>query len=101
MAMSHDRVRFTLTCKYNEREPTIRAAQRAFGLDHEAVSNILDQNCGGGGVVICRPSQFGRFIVYRVNEGVGCNRIKELNPSLILMPNSTVTDVSCNPADSD
>jgi len=97
--MSHDRIEFTLTCHGRELEATAKAAARAFGLTPNQATRALLANCESGTRVRCRPSQFGRFIVFRVEEGVECNRVKELSPEILKAPPPVDMDVSSNPAE--
>ncbi|UQS95119.1 hypothetical protein Pam3_48 [Pseudanabaena phage Pam3] len=94
MTMSRDRVRFTFTDSPAAASPNLRAAVRAFGITSEQASAIFRQ----AGQIVCRPSQFGRFIIYRVEEGLSCNRIQVLSPHLFTpQEGPAVTDVSLNP----
>jgi hypothetical protein len=91
MSMSNDRIEFTLRSDDRQQDPTVRAAMKAFGMDRsEALKLIVSE-----GLVRCRPSQFGRFIVYRIQEGVSCNRVLELKPRIVPVPcERKFTDVS-------
>ncbi|RWM32611.1 MAG: hypothetical protein EOR77_21515 [Mesorhizobium sp.] len=56
--MNRDRVRFTLP---NDGANTARAAQRAFGLTCSQAYHAVHVKQ----TIICRPSQFARFLIYR------------------------------------
>lgn len=87
VAVSKDRVRFHLAphmlqkgkCGYSN------VMERAFGLKRRSLSH--DLICSGV-TIICRPSQFARFMIYR-NDAIqagnirGCNTFSEMNPELI------------------
>lgn len=46
-----------------------------------------------GWTIICRPSQFARFTVYRYEAGF-CNTIRELDPTRFIPSEKLITDVS-------
>lgn len=95
MAMSRDRVEFTL---YPDTDtPTLRAFKAAFGMDIPAARPL---DWGTGSVtIICRPSQFARFLIYRNDYG-GVNGFKCLNPKLVpARPVLPVYDVSAHSAE--
>ncbi|RWN60191.1 hypothetical protein [Mesorhizobium sp.] len=59
--MIHDRVRFTLSDIDKNHAAIARAAQRAFGLTcSQAYHAVRTEQ-----TIICRPSQFARFLIYR------------------------------------
>ena len=94
MPMSKDRIEFTAYAHKGSDRIVANAMVRAFGMTQgDALSAILK-----GKTIICRPSQFGRFIVYRIEEGVEVNQIKMLNPRII-QPIEAPIDVSKNPAE--
>jgi hypothetical protein len=95
--MSTDRIEFVLTSATKERDATARAAKRAFGMVYSQAFALLTNNDDVGTKMRCRPSQFGRFIVFRIEEGVGCNRVAELKPKIIPGETDCVLDVSKNP----
>ena len=90
MSMSNDRIRFEFTPRH-WKTPALRKAsqkvlQQAFDISYQESNNLIVKNpCGF--TIICRPSQFGRFIVFRNNECGGkegfTNEIKSLEPVLI------------------
>lgn len=73
--MSRDRVRFIIP---NDGPNTARAAQRAFGLTCSQAYNAVRTEQ----TIICRPSQFARFLIYRG----GAHNFKQLNVELIPAP---------------
>jgi hypothetical protein len=91
MSMSRDRVRFTIDAFCDN--ATRDAFKKAFGA-------ALLQKFGPvtTTTVICRPSQFARFMIYR-NDFGGKNSFKELKPELFNPePQPDLIDVSGNPA---
>ena len=90
MAMSRDRIRFFLSPRYYQgranncnnmnREDMITVFERAFNVPSCETRNMLKKNPEGFQIV-CRPSQFARFIYYRNDLG-GVNGIKDLNIEL-------------------
>lgn len=92
--MSRDRVHFTLDT-YGLDLQTRTAFKRAFGIDPPAGPNTRPGGyCDTTVTVVCRPSQFARFLIYRNDEG-GKNAFKNLNPKLVEIEN--ILDVSINP----
>lgn len=91
MSMSRDRVRFTLQ-PYGSDQPTKDAFYKAFGAPFPSCP------MGDFVIVVCRPSQFARFMIYRNDLG-GKNSFKELAPTLFTpdAPKREL-DVSGNPA---
>jgi hypothetical protein len=100
--MSKDRIRFTITghaaskggCAYKA------IISKAFG--HHISEHVL--MCDGIDIV-CRPSQFARFMIYRseaIKKGEinGCNTFTDLNAELFIPepPRCQPVDVSKNPA---
>lgn len=57
------------------------AFAKAFGTDPGVFETIALDNRNGFDI-ICRPSQFGRFMVYRMEIGTGINGMKDLNPQV-------------------
>ena len=83
--MSKDRVRFTIPEKLFDLN-MFELATEAFGQHFEVVCGDI--------TIICRPSQFARFLILRNNRGMN-NKFKELNPQLEQMvTRSKVFDVS-------
>jgi hypothetical protein len=82
--MSGDRVRIVLPERRMKRNAFIRAAQEAFSLSADELRALqkCEDHYGCRGVeVICRPSQFGRFMILR-NEYGDDNSVKDLQPEL-------------------
>lgn len=82
--MSVDRVSLVIPERYLRVGAVERAMNEAFGLRPEeirALKNKKDHYGNDGVQVICRPSQFARFIILR-NEYGGNNSIKDLQPEL-------------------
>lgn len=92
--MSKDRVRFTFTDHDRNRQACIDAASRAFGMNcGQAYDAFLQAR-----MIICRPSQFARFLIYRA-EKVDCNAFKQFGAELIpAQSHDPVIDVSKRPA---
>lgn len=91
MSMSRDRVRFNLA-PYGADQAIKDAFYRAFG------APFPSRPMGEIVIVICRPSQFARFMIYRNDLG-GKNSFKELAPVLFTPEAEKVEiDVSGNPA---
>lgn len=96
MSMSTDVIEFTLGRNGHGLTDTraLDAAVKAFGFSHEIINQLRYREV----VIRCRPSQFGRFIVYRDMSGA-TNGIKELNAKIIETRPETPKffDVSKNP----
>lgn len=91
MSMSRDRVRFTIDAFCDN--ATRDAFRKAFGVPLAAKFGPITTV-----TVICRPSQFARFMIYR-NDFGGKNSFKELKPELFNPePQPDLIDVSGNPA---
>lgn len=91
MSMSSDRVHFELDL-YNLEHASRVAYKQTFGVEpppsrHHGAHKIT---------IICRPSQFARFLIYR-NEAGGRNLFKELNPRLEEANEEKVLDLSSRP----
>lgn len=94
--MSGDRVRLVIPERYLTNGKVIQAVKQAFGLtDDEIHSARVRDHYGNRGLeVICRPSQFGRFVILR-NESGTANSIKDLEPELFFpKPAESPIDVS-------
>lgn len=108
MAMSKDRVEFLLQRSANNKkinvDDLIELVSETLGLTHaEARAAAMSET---GVVIRCRPSQFARFIIRRmeIGEKYGSftNGIRELRPKLIKPdPEVTFLDVSKRPANHD
>ncbi len=99
MSMSRDRIEFTMTENHNRfrdnSEETARAASRAFGFSVSEARMMMRINRR----IRCRPSQFARFIAFRIEEGVSNNRIRDLDIKHIpAIEEPNVLDVSKNPS---
>lgn len=91
MSMSRDRVRFNLA-PYGADQPTRDAFHKAFG------APFPFRSAGEIVTIVCRPSQFARFMIYR-NDFGGRNSFKELAPVLFTPEaQKSEIDVSGNPA---
>lgn len=99
MSMSKDRVRFTI-----RRDKAIDMAEvmkSAFDLRCHQIQSMRGRSGANGYeyiTIVCRPSQFGRFIVHRCNLGYE-NLVRELQAELFTpAPDKPqVLDVSKNP----
>jgi len=94
MAMSKDRVHFYITGSASHETPLRDAFEQAFGRECPKVSDFQDPV-----LIICRPSQFARFLIFR-NDNGGRNSFKLLAPELVTpveRKNRTI-DVSESPA---
>jgi len=88
--MSKDRVKFTLGFNTASGHSAVRSAfEKAFGRAMPFVHPCSEIT------VICRPSQFARFLIYRDQEG-GKNGFKELRAELIPAEETQIFDVSRN-----
>lgn len=95
MTMSKDRVRFTLPYFYWEKPQMQQAVYKAFGLPKYKIECHMQRSCDI--TIICRPSQFARFLIYRNELGLE-NGFKILKPELFTPEAETKTlDVSGNP----
>ena len=90
MSMSHDRVKFFLPSRnFNGRQGGFskgtmkRVLWKAFGMSERTSDGLMCENFQGFWI-ICRPSQFARFIIYRAETGEGINGIKDLQPELFV-----------------
>ena len=95
--MTKDRVRFTLTgsmlikCGMNE------VLNKAFNINTRTAESYLNYDKDHDSktlTIICRPSQFARFLIYR-NEADIDNSFKAINPELFVPdPKKAPLDVS-------
>ena len=108
--MSDDRVLFFLRAAHLQDYRYVTVLKNTLGLTQPNIDKLLSiaSPRAGNGVdshgvrIICRPSQFTRFLIRR-NEAGKQNQFKELNPSifypaLVGMPEQWDVDVSRNPA---
>jgi len=96
--MSGDRVRIVIPERYLHSSSFRKVMREAFAMndsDFDGFKSVDDHYGHPNGMeVICRPSQFGRFIVLR-NEAGGTNSVKDLQPELFQpVPTARVIDVS-------
>ncbi len=97
MSMSKDLIEFTFTTNSStgrNDEATTRAAHRAFGVSVATLRGHMIVNRR----IRCRPSQFARFIVYRVEEGGMPDGIQCLKPKIIPAVDHSFVGVSTNQA---
>jgi hypothetical protein len=100
--MSHDRVEFKIDLA-TMNNATRKAFAKAFGHPMKMIpktyvwpkASVVNQVT----TIVCRPSQFARFLIYR-NELGGQNMFKELEPRLFVPEPAKPQplDVSLNPA---
>ena len=90
--MSSDRVHFIVQNTHYLDDIFREAFCEAFGQDCPFVSCNMEP-----AKIVCRPSQFARFLIYRNDLG-GKNGFKCLEPVLVPAEQSSVVDVSHNPA---
>ncbi len=92
--MSKDRVRFTLASRYFQghtspngmlKETCKTVLLKVFGMTHRESENLMFNQTHGFDI-ICRPSQFARFIILRHEMGNCINGIRDLEPKLIEVP---------------
>lgn len=107
--MSDDRVLFFLRAAHLQDYKYVGVLKATFGLTKDNIDKLwgiaLPRMGNGADVhgvhIICRPSQFTRFLIRR-NEAGKQNQFKELSPSIFLphvgMPDNWDVDVSRNPA---
>lgn len=98
MTMSKDRITFFLPPRYFTGTPSsstngmsratcLTILGKAFGPPRQHTrcstwNEVMDLwSCGFR--IVCRPSQFARFIVYRANANECINGIKDLNPAIV------------------
>lgn len=106
--MSDDRVMFFLRAAHLDCYKYATVLKNTFGLTQDNISKlmVIARSRAGQGVdehgvrVVCRPSQFTRFLIRR-NEAGKQNQFKELSPELFdakEIPETWDVDVSRNPA---
>ena len=103
--MSNDRVKFRISkCRLYGNAGVRDALQETMGLSNSEISDACRrataESCDEGGEyieIVCRPSQFARFLIIRNIKGCQ-NGFKELNP-VLFMPeeNRQPLDASGNP----
>ncbi len=70
--MSQDRVRFWLPSNYYNSGHSVAMCvvlKKAFGMGHVASEDLM-RGSELGFWIVCRPSQFGRFLIYRNEAGI-------------------------------
>lgn len=94
MSMSRDRVHFrmpSVACMSTiEASAYLKAASDAFSMSDAEVRSAGDK------IIVCRPSQFARFLIYRHQMG-GRNSFKLLDPVLVQAQPDRSVDVSGRP----
>lgn len=98
MAMSKDRIHFLLKDNQSNLTPTANAAAQAFGISVATARSALRNGCHNPTKIICRPSQFARFLVYRSKE-VTNNTFSQFEAELVSGDVPKVMDVTTNQAD--
>lgn len=93
MVMSKDRIEFTAYAPDRDKRQTADAMVKAFGISHHRAITAIER----GERILCRPSQFGRFIVFRYKSGIPVNNICHLAPEIIEAKEIHL-DVTGNPA---
>lgn len=96
---SKDRVKFKLAEYYFKQSQIRNLLYSAFGIKGEvfdATNNTAREQ--GYVEIVCRPSQFARFLIQREQAGFQ-NMFKELEAKLFTpVPKAVIMDVSTNPA---
>lgn len=100
--MSKDRVRFYIKNYYfTECRDFKKVLRESLGVGDMVFHDMANTACGGKGEVevICRPSQFARFLIHRSGV-VSNNRFQELRAELFVPQRPEKPfDVSTNPAE--
>ena len=96
MAMSKDRVHFEMRDNSCNHAATSRAAARAFGMPVHEAKRMLERADYAPCVIVCRPSQFARFMIYR-SEEVRSNTFAQFKAELKDAESVERLDVSGNP----
>lgn len=73
--MSKDRVRIFIGSKYLQKHNIYMVLENAFGIQENTARNMYQ--CKDGFYVICRPSQFARFMIFRDQANID-NGFKDL-----------------------
>lgn len=101
MSMSKDRIEFTLKRNSFHKLTAVdafRIANAALGLTQAEFNSVYRDDFSHLRLRV-RPSQFGRFIVMRVEAGMPNNPIRELDPKIIPAEKyECVLDLSNRPA---
>jgi hypothetical protein len=96
MGMSRDRVHFEMRDNNCNHHATANAASRAFGMSACDARRMLEKADYAPVVVVCRPSQFARFMIYR-SEHVKTNTFAQFKAVLKDADDIERVDVSGNP----
>lgn len=91
MSMSRDRVRFRLTENMLTHSKMPEVLRRAFGVTADEVRRLREGRRGV--VIVCRPSQFARFLIYRNEAGIH-NQFLALGPPELLDADSCVPETA-------
>jgi hypothetical protein len=70
-----------------------KVLKRAFNMSFSESRMLMAKNSYNGFQIVCRPSQFARFIVYRFDTDECINGIKDLAPELFT-PTTVYDDVA-------
>ncbi len=98
MPMSKDRVHFLLKDNQANHSDTARAAAKAFGMSVNQAQSALRNGYHNPMKVVCRPSQFARFLIYR-SQSVSNNAFSQFEAELHPEQCENTMDVSGNPAE--
>ena len=93
MAMSKDKIQFYLPYRYYQTNRSLssngmsrctckRVLRQSFDMDDQECERLM-QNNPAGFAILCRPSQFARFIVRRYEADECINGIKDLRPEIV------------------
>lgn len=103
MAMSKDRVRFHLAPRYftssphstngMEQETCVRLLKDAFNVPEDLSRRTMCAHSQGFNI-ICRPSQFARFIVFRHEYGECINGVRDLDPKIVQLYPDHLADLA-------
>lgn len=89
--MSPDRIHFTIVARNLEERKYRDLIAETLGISASEYSNTEDLN------VICRPSQFGRFIALRHDKYGIPNNVSQLKAKLVQPAEDKMIDCSGNP----
>lgn len=90
--MSGDRIHFTIPARLLSRKSYVELLRECFGISHGSFNRTCDLN------IVCRPSQFARFVVLRHTKHKETNDLACLNMKLVSpAPPANTIDCSRNP----
>lgn len=98
--MSHDRVRFFLHHRYFQahekpngmsRTTCLNILEEVFDLCPKTARRTMERN-NRGFWIVCRPSQFARFIIARCDAAECVNGVRDLQPALFV-PSDEVSTI--------